>query len=119
MLTKVKRIFGIILIMLSVMALFGCSIPQKLTLDKVVELSAKGYELTWSDFEQYYGYECGSGLYILCYQIDEVYEVRIGSFSPDDKIPMYIYLERKNDTGNPEFIDIRKEDVKAFIETTS
>ena len=59
-----KRNIGIILIMLFVLGLFGCSIPKKLTLDKVVELSAKGYELTWSDFEQYYGYECGSGLYI-------------------------------------------------------
>ena len=113
-----KRNIGIILIMIFVLGLFGCSIPRKLTLDKVVELSAKGYELTWSDFEQYYGYECGSGLYILCYQIDDDYEVRIGGFSPEDKLPMYIYLERKNNTGDPQFIDIRKENVEDFINET-
>ena len=113
-----KRIAGIILILIFVLGLFGCSIPKRLTLDKVIELSSKGYELTWSDFEQYYGYECGSGLYIMCYEIDKDYEVLIGGFSPGDKIPMYIYLERKNAKGDPQFIDIRKEDVKAFIDAT-
>lgn len=111
-----KKIIATILLFIFAFGVFGCSIPQQLTLDKVVELSDKGYELTWSDFEQYYGYECGSGLYILCYRIDDEYEVRIGSFSPDDKYPMYIYLRRNNDTGDPEFIDIRTEDVQAFID---
>ena len=110
-----KKIIGIILIVVLVLGLSGCSIPKRLTLDKVVELSSKGYELTWSDFEPYYGYECGSGLYIMCYVIDSDYEVRIGGFSPEDKLPMYVYLKRKNADGNPQFIDIRKEDVKEFI----
>lgn len=90
-----KRSIGILLIMTLVLGLFGCNIPQKLTLDKVVELSSKGYELTWSDFEHYYGYECGNGLYIMCYEIDKDYDVKIGGFSRADKLPMYIYLEKR------------------------
>lgn len=31
---------------------------------------------------------------------------------------MYIYLERKNGTGDPQFIDIRKENVEDFINET-
>lgn len=113
-----KRIVGIILIVVLVLGLSGCCIPKRLTLDKVVELSSQGYELTWSDFEQYYGYECGSGLYVMCYVIDNDYEVRVGGFSREDKLPMYVYLKRRNDTGEPPFIDIRKEDVKAFVNAT-
>jgi hypothetical protein len=108
----VKRIAGIILIISLILGLSGCVNPKKLTLKKVVELSAKGYQLTWSDFEQYNSYECGSGLYILCYEIDNDYKVLIGGLSPEDRLPMYIYLVRKNDS---QFIDIRKEDVEAFI----
>ena len=108
----------IVLIVIVVLAVFGCSIPKKLTLDKVVELSSKGYKLTWSDFDDYLGYECGSGLYIMCYVINNDYEVRIGGFSPVDKLPMYIYLIRKNDAGDFRFIDIRKEDVREFINAT-
>ena len=54
-----KQIVGIILIMVVTWGLFGCSkpAPNQLTLDKVVELSSKGDELTWSDFEQYEGLE--------------------------------------------------------------
>lgn len=105
--------------MLAVLGLFGCSFPKRLTLDKVVELSSKGYELTWGDFEPYYGYECGSGLYIMCYVIDKDYEVRIGGLSREDKLPMYVYLKKRNAKGDPQFIDIRKEDVKAFVNATS
>ena len=54
----------------------------------------------------------------MCYEIDKDYKVLIGGFSPGDKMPMYIYLERKNVKGDPQFIDIRKEDVKAFIDAT-
>ena len=110
-----KKIICTILILLCVFGLLGCGIPKRLTLDKVVELSEKGLELTWSDFEEYEGYECGSGLYIMCYGIDKDYEVRIGGFSPGDKVPMYVYLIRKNGTDKSEYIDIRKDDVKEFI----
>ena len=113
-----KRITGTIMLVTLALWLFGCGFPKRLTIDEVVELSSKGYELTWSDFEPYYGYECGSGLYVMCYVIDDEYEVRIGGFSREDKLPMYVYLKRKNVTGNPQFIDIRKKDVKEFVNAT-
>ena len=102
--------------MIFTLGLFGCSKPDpyQLTLDKVVELSSKGEELTWSDFEQYDGQECGSGLYILSYAIDDDYELMIGGTPTEN--PMYIYLVRKNDADDSEPIDIRREDVQAFID---
>ena len=112
-----KRIAGIILIMVFTLGLFGCNKPDpnQLTLDRVVELSSKGEELTWSDFEQYEGQECGSGLYILSYAIDNDYELMIGG-NPTESNPMYIYLVRKDGNDDSESIDIRREDVQAFID---
>ena len=49
-----KQLTGFFLcICLAILA--GCSArePDRLTLEKVRELSGKGEELTWSDFEQY------------------------------------------------------------------
>ena len=86
---------------------------RKLTLDDVVMLSQKGDALTWLDFERYQGQDIGFGLYIMRYEIDERFEVRVGGV-PDEK-PMYIYL--KVNTETDDHIDIRTEDVLAFIET--
>ena len=113
-----KKIIGIILVLVFVMGVFGCSKPEpdpnQLTLNKVVELSSKGEELTWEDFEQYHGVECGSGLYIVRYNIDDDYELVIGGTSATGS-PMYIHLVRKDSEDGSDFIDIRKEDVQAFI----
>jgi hypothetical protein len=63
--TKMNRVIGIVLVLVFVIGMFGCNKPasepdsNQLTLDKVVELSSKGEELTWEDFEQYHGVECG------------------------------------------------------------
>ena len=86
---------------------------RKLTLDDVVMLSEKGDALSWSDFERYQGREIGSGLYIMQYRIDELFDVLVGGV-PDEK-PMYIYL--RVNTEADDHIDIRTEDVLAFIET--
>lgn len=95
---------------------FDEEINQKqLTVDKVVELSAKGEELTWNDFEQYESTDVGSGLYILVYNIDENFELRIGGY-PEDS-PMYMRLVAKQNTDN--FVEIRTEDVKAFVQANS
>ena len=83
-----------------------------LTLDKVVELSAKGNELTWSDFEQYKSNDVGSGLYVFVYEIDETFDVWIGGTSLEEK-PFYIRLLTKANTDN--FIDIRTDNVNEFI----
>ena len=118
-----KKIIGILLVLVFVMGVFGCSKsehepdPNQLTLDKVVELSSKGEELTWEDFEQYHGVECGSGLYIVRYEIDGDYELMIGGTSTTGS-PMYIYLVRKDSEDESGCIDIRTEDVQVFIDET-
>ena len=84
----------------------------KLTLDDVITLSQKGDALTWSDFEQYQGQEVGSGLYIMRYKIDELFDVLVGGVP--DVTPWYIYLRVNNEADDR--IDIRTEDVSAFVE---
>ncbi len=86
---------------------------QKLTLDDVVTLSQKGDTLTWSDFEPYQGREVGSGLYIMRYEIDELFDVLVGG-TWDKTTPMYIDLRVHNEAED--HIDIRTGDVSAFIE---
>jgi len=85
---------------------------QKLTLEDVVKLSSKEYELTWSDFEGYYHYETGSGLYIRVYEINEMFELWIGGSWPDED-PMYIWLTLADDLNTR--IDIRDGGVEEFI----
>ena len=83
-----------------------------LTIERVIRLAEnKGEELTWSDFQMYNAIETGSGLYILVYEIDESFELRIGGVPTSS--PMYIRLIAKADREN--YIDIRTEDVEKFI----
>ena len=84
---------------------------NRLTLDKVVELSEKGGDLTWSDFKHYEGKDIGSGLYIYVYDIDDIFGLWIGGV-PSEK-PLYVRLATKADRDNS--IDIRTDDVKEFI----
>lgn len=64
---------------------------QPLTMEKLKELvNKKGKELTWSDFEPFEGKETGSGLYIMCYEINDEYTVMVGGV-PTEK-PWYIRL---------------------------
>ena len=87
---------------------------QTLSLNDVIMLSQKGYDLTWSDFDQYKYIETGSGLYIRVYEINEMYELWIGGAGPDSA-PMYIYLALVDDRDTR--IDIRDGGVTEFIET--
>lgn len=89
-----------------------CKENDKLTLEKIIELSHQGQNLSWNDFESYDSKEIGSGLYILRYEIDESYYLLIGGNNPREK-PAYIRLIR---AGNPEDdIDIREDNVEEFI----
>ena len=90
---------------------------QKLSLNDVISLSQKGYELGWSDFDKYKYYETGSGLYIRVYPINEMFEVWIGgSDYPDLKEPpMYIYLRPSPINDVDQKIDIRDGGVTEFI----
>ncbi len=85
---------------------------RKLTLDDVVILSQKGNALNWSDFERYQGREVGSGLYIIRYEINELFDVLVGGVP--EATPMYIYLRVNSESED--CIDIRTEDVSTFIE---
>ena len=85
---------------------------RKLTLDDVVMLSQKGDTLSWSDFERYQGWDVGSGLYIMRYEIDELFDVLVGGVP--DETPWYIYLRVNNEADDR--IDIRTEDVSTFVE---
>ena len=90
---------------------------NELTLNRVIELSAKGNELTWSDFAQYESIETGSGLYILVYDIDNTFQLIIGGSGDTEETPMYIRLALKENWDT--YIDIRTEDVQEFIVTHS
>lgn len=85
---------------------------KQLTLEDVIELSAKGQSLSWDDFEAFNFKETGSGLYIRVYEIDETFSVWIGGGSPVT-IPMYIYLSAN---GLDNRIDIRYDIVEHFID---
>ena len=115
-----KKIIAIVLLLVCVLSLVACDnqdikrlSSNTLTLDKVVELSSKGSNLTWSDFEQYESIETGSGLYILVYEIDETFDLWVGGSSPDED-PFYIRLLTKANIYN--YIDIRTDNVNEFIE---
>lgn len=106
-----KRIAAVCMI-LFILAVPSCR--QALTLDKVEELSHKGGALTWADFEDYPSTATGSGLYILVYDIDSEYSLWIGGAAPEEE-PMYIHLVRNSGGDHEEYIDIRTEDVSAFV----
>ena len=116
---KILSLF-IILAFVCVLGLVACDnqdveqlSSNTLTLDKVVELSSNGSDLTWSDFEQYESIETGSGLYILVYEIDETFDLWVGGSSLDEE-PFYIRLLTKLNIDN--YIDIRTDNVNEFIE---
>lgn len=96
----------------NVLSIRVISQAEKLTLDDVVTLSQKGDALTWSDFERYQGREVGFGLYIMRYEIDELFDVLVGGVP--DETPWYIYLRVNNEADDR--IDIRTEDVSTFVE---
>ena len=87
------------------------AVRPRLTLEDVRELAEqKGEMLSWADFENYEYIETGSGLYIRVYPIDGTFSLSIGGGRPDQEEPLYVYLNCGED-----FIDIRREDVDAFI----
>ena len=89
------------------------SADAPLTLEDVIKLSHKGYDLTWEDFARFHYTETGSGLYIRVYEVGENFKVWIGGGSPIGT-PMYIYLALADDLDTR--IDIRDGGVEEFIE---
>lgn len=88
----------------------------RLSLNDVIILSQKGYDLNWVDFDQYEYIETGFGLYIRVYEINDMFRLMIGGNHPEgypDKDPMYIYLTLVEDKETK--IDIRDGGVTEFI----
>ena len=98
---------------------YGLNRKEQLFIDNVIELSAKGESLTWSDFAQYECVETGSGLYILLYDIDDTFQLIIGGNGNTEETPMYIRLALKIDIDT--YVDVRSgmTAVKAFYEANS
>ena len=88
-------------------------LKENLTLDDVITLSAKGEDLTWSDFAGYSHTDIGSGLYIWHLPIDDVFSVKVGGGSVMTE-PMYVYLCAGSGDAE-ERIDIRDGGVNEFI----
>ena len=86
---------------------------RALTLDDVIELSKKGEDLSWKDFEEFSYIETGMGLYIREYVIDERFSLSIGGTSPDTDA-RYFYLHAPG-TYLDAKIDIRSENPEEFI----
>lgn len=88
---------------------------RTLTLDDVRRLAAKGEELTWGDFERYRGTDIGSGLTIMQYGIDDLFEVRlIGPNREANEKPISILLVNHDINA---WVDIRTDDVEGFIQS--
>jgi len=85
-----------------------------LSLNDIIILSQKGYDLSWSDFEEFEYIETGFGLYIRRYKINDLFHFSIGGAGPNSE-PRYMYLGVNGD--DPEArIDIRDGGVTEFIE---
>lgn len=85
----------------------------KLTLDDVIILSQYGYDLSWSDFDDFDYIETGSGLYIRVYEINDLFHLAIGGAGPNSE-PMYMHLGANGDDADA-YIDIRDGGVTEFI----
>ncbi|MBP5434007.1 hypothetical protein [Ruminococcus sp.] len=83
---------------------------EKMTLDDVIALSQKGNALTLNDFAKFKGVIAGSGIFILEYDLGKGYTLMVGSVALDK-----IDYARLRYTGSEKYIDIRTDDVEAFI----
>lgn len=93
-----------------------------LTIDDVIALSRKGDAITFADLRPFkHSENIGSGLYIVIYDIDQSYYLIVGGTSTElSDNPVYVRLAHKEDhdtfIDNDEWIDIRMDDVKKFLE---
>ena len=85
----------------------------KLTLNDVIILSQYGYDLSWSDFDDFEYIETGFGLYIRRYEINDLFHFAIGGAGPNSE-PMYMHLGANGDDPDA-YIDIRDGGVTEFI----
>ena len=86
---------------------------KSMTLDEVFELAAKGDDLTWEDLKRFSGYDIGSGLYVIRYDIDSDFYLLVGGGDLTGK-PLYAMLCC---VSGDQHVDITTGDVKEFINT--
>ena len=89
---------------------------KKMTLDDVISLSKKGNALDWEDFVIYSGQESGHGYTEWRFELEDGYTLRVMGESKE-KAPEKITLYRNDQRKGLEEIDIRTDDVKAFLES--
>ena len=89
------------------------SSKKALSLNDVILLSQRGYDLTWSDFEQFEYIETGFGLYIRRYEINDLFHFSIGGAGPNSN-PLYMHLGVNGEDPDA-YMDIRDGDVTEFI----
>ena len=82
---------------------------RKLTLEDIIEISKKGENVDWADFEEFEYKDIGSGLFVYKYDINDEYHLLMGGAQSNK--PLYVYLVHK--TKNQ--IDIRHENVEEFL----
>ncbi len=82
---------------------------KKMTFDDVVELSKKGDELDWSDFDEYDGKDIVSDIFIRKFLLEDGYNVKVGGIN--DKKPYFVTLSHDDEEG----IDIRKDNVEDYL----
>lgn len=87
----------------------------RLSLDDVIMLSQKGEGLSWEDFAPYSYVETGSGLYIRLYEINPLFSLWIGGNHPSNEPMQIMYILLRTNMEPEDAIDIRTEDVAAFI----
>ena len=83
---------------------------EKMTLDDVIELSKKGNALTLNDLAKFKGVIAGSGIFILEYDLGKGYTLMVGSMTLEK-----VDYARLRYSGSENYIDIRTDDVEAFI----
>lgn len=86
---------------------------KQLTLNDVITLSAKGDELTWSDFEDYKSTDIGSGIYIEKYDLEDDFTLIVGGLP--ERAPDFISLFHHG--KDKEAIDIRNNDIQKYLDS--
>lgn len=96
---------------------FNPNPTEVLTLDKVRELALKGEELSWKDFNNYYGTNVGMGISIIIYNLGDGYVLTLYITNYDDNPKSFdIILSNEERTDD---IDIRYNDVEAYLKLKS
>ena len=93
---------------------------EPMHMDDVRELAKKGDNLTWEDFRGYQGEDVGSGICIFKYDLGNGYILYVGGLPDTESKPNFIMLCNADDKTLRNGIDIRTEDIEAFMnqETT-